>query len=86
MSSLLPLGQSAVDAGADVLRRIELTRINDLVLREAGMLRPGELRSLDAIHLATALQFGDELRHIVTYDDRLAEAARTHGMRVQSPS
>lgn len=43
-----------------------------------------ELRSLDAVHLATALSIGTDL-DFVTYDDRLAAAARVEGLRVVQP-
>ena len=42
-------------------------------------------RSLDALHLAAALELGDELDGLVAYDDRLAEAARRYGITVVSP-
>lgn len=70
----------------EVLRRIQLLRINDRVLREAGHMEPDELRSLDAIHLASARQFGSSVRQIVTYDERMADAARALGWSVASPS
>jgi predicted nucleic acid-binding protein len=53
------------------------------VLRQAGLLPGARLRSLDAIHLAAALSLGAEA--VLTYDDRLAEAARGLGMTVLSP-
>jgi predicted nucleic acid-binding protein len=49
-------------------------------------LDPELLRSLDALHLAAALELGDELDGIVTYDDRLATAARHHGVAVLAPA
>lgn len=51
----------------------------------AATLAPPTLRSLDAIHVATALEFGGELDAFVTYDDRLADAARAAGLPVVSP-
>jgi uncharacterized protein len=58
----------------------------DLTLSdEAGILRPPELRSLDAIHLATARSLGTDVAALVTYDQRLAEAAAWYGMPVASP-
>ena len=48
-------------------------------------MEPPELCSLDAIHLATAEQLGGELGPIVTYDERLADAARRRGHRVANP-
>jgi uncharacterized protein len=84
--ALLPLGTMAVQRGHDVLARIDLVRINDRVLVAAGAMLPLELRSLDAIHLATASQLGADLARIVTYDDRIAEAARQLGMTVARPT
>ena len=83
--ALLASGAAAVARGEDVLRRIQLLRINDRVLREAGHMAPDELRSLDAIHLASARQLGPAVRQIVTYDDRMADAARAAGWSVVSP-
>lgn len=83
--ALLPSGPVAVEHGNAVLARFELVRIGDRVLRVAGELRPPFLRSLDAIHLASALLFEDALRHVVTYDTRMADAARALGLRVTSP-
>ncbi len=84
--ALLPLGAAAVERGQDVLRRVDLLRINDRILQAAGSLRPPELRSLDAIHLSTALQFGRELATIVTYDARMALAAEGLGCHVARPA
>jgi predicted nucleic acid-binding protein len=83
--ALLSLGPEAVRRGHDVLARVDLVRINDRVLAAAAML-PIELRSLDAIHLATAQQLGADLARIVTYDDRMAAAANQLGMTVARPS
>ena len=83
--ALLPSGPEAVARGEEVLRRIQLLRINDRVLSAAGHLLPTELRSLDAIHLASADQLGASVRQIVTYDERMAETARTIGWIVVAP-
>ena len=84
--ALLPLGQDAVRRGREVLARVDLLRINDRVLDAAGMLEPSELRWLDAIHLASAEQLGSDLRGFVTYDERLAAAAGSRGIRVIHPA
>jgi predicted nucleic acid-binding protein len=55
------------------------------VFEGAGRLEPSGLRSLDAIHLAAALDLGDDLEGLVTYDDRLAEAAVSNGVAVVAP-
>ena len=83
--ALLPSGPEAVARGEEVLRRIQLLRINDRVLSAAGHLLPLELRSLDAIHLASADELGASVRQIVTYDERMADAARTIGWTVVAP-
>ena len=84
--ALLPLGPDAVRRGREVLARVELLRVNDRVLDVAGQLTPPELRSLDAIHLASAEQLGADLRGFVTYDERLAAAAAGRGLRVIQPA
>ena len=84
--SLLPSGAPAVARGQEALRRVALLRVNDRVLTEAGRLEPAELRSLDAIHLASAGQLGDSVKRIVTYDERMAAAARALGWSVAAPS
>ena len=83
--ALMPSGGAVVARGEDVLRRIQLLRINDRVLRKAGTMEPADLRSLDAIHLASAHLIGPSIRQIVTYDERMAEAARASGWAVAAP-
>jgi predicted nucleic acid-binding protein len=83
---LLPLGPTAVQRGHNVLTRLELIRVSDRILLEAGSLRPAELRSLDAIHLATMRQLGASLRRLVTYDSRMSAAAVELGISAVAPS
>jgi predicted nucleic acid-binding protein len=47
---------------------------------------PAVLRSLDAVHVATAVLAGDSLDHVVTYDKRMAVAAEAAGLRTCAPS
>ncbi len=84
--SLLPFGDRVVTRGHDVLATLDFVRINDRILRVAGELVPTELRSLDAIHLATAQQFEAELRHIITYDTRMIDSARELGLKTATPT
>ncbi|HEY1296701.1 MAG TPA: type II toxin-antitoxin system VapC family toxin [Chloroflexota bacterium] len=84
--ALIAQGPEATRRGQDVLQRMSLLRVNDPVLALAGQLLPVELRSLDAIHLATARLLGDDLGNLVTYDERLAAGARGLKMRVVGPS
>jgi predicted nucleic acid-binding protein len=83
--ALLPLGQPAVTRGHEALRTIDLIRLNDRILRAAGELDPPDLRSLDAIHLASAQQLGAGLRQLVTYDERMFEAAERFDLAVVAP-
>ena len=68
-----------------VLRGISLIRIDDAVVAAAATVAPAGLRSLDAIHLATIQAFGPRISGIVTYDRRLATAARDRGIAVWAP-
>ena len=83
--ALLPAGAEAVARGHEVLRRIQLVRINDRVLNDAGQTQPNELRSMHAIHLASARLRGTALKMIVTYDERIAAAAQANGWSVATP-
>lgn len=64
---------------------INLVRLDEPLLDRAGDFEPAELRSLDAVHLAAALSMGPDLGTIVTYDNRLRDAALTQGLDVESP-
>lgn len=70
----------------EVLDAMTLVEISTATLEAAGRLEPTSLRTLDAIHLAAALDLGDDLDGIVTYDDRLADAATANGVGVIAPS
>ncbi len=60
--------------------------IDDEILETAAQLGPTTLRSLDAIHLASALVLLPDLGALVAYDLRLVEAARQSGIAVHMPS
>jgi uncharacterized protein len=75
----------AIQARA-VLDSITLVGVTTATFEAAGRLEPEILRTLDAVHLAAALELGDDLETIVTYDDRLARAARLNGVQISSPS
>ncbi len=69
----------------DVLERIALIRIDDAILERAAELEPADLRSLDAIHIATALSIQDELGGVVSYDHRFTTAATKLKLAVVAP-
>lgn len=83
--ALLPLGEPAVRRGQELLARLELIRISDRVLAAAGSLLPAGLRTLDAIHLATAQQLGGDLSRLITYDQRMHASAAAIGCPVAAP-
>jgi predicted nucleic acid-binding protein len=70
----------------DILARIALIRIDDAVIAAASDLDPANLRTLDAIHLATAISLGAELGIFVSYDRRLLEAAASARISWAAPS
>ena len=67
----------------DVLDRVELVELDRDVLEDAVTYTSARVRSLDGIHLASALRTG--VRRILVYDRRLAEAAAAAGLEVLSP-
>jgi uncharacterized protein len=83
--ALFPLGPAAVSRGLEALSRLELIRVSDRILANAGSILPTELRSLDAIHLATMRQLGASLARVVTYDYRMSRAAEAMGFSVAAP-
>jgi len=68
-----------------VIRRTTLIAVSPQILLAAGLLQPWRLRSLDAIHVATALSLGDQLDAMAVYDARLAECALGAGLSVVAP-
>lgn len=81
-----PHGEAAVGLARQLLAQISLLRLDDVLLDVTAALDGAALRSLDAIHLAAAQTLGDELAEIVTYDHRMAEAARGFGLAVSAPA
>lgn len=69
-----------------VLDSLYLVAITFATFERAAELLPDQLRTLDALHLAAALDLGDDLDGLVTYDERLADAAALHGVAVTAPS
>ena len=69
----------------ELLSNIDLIQLDDELLDLAGELGP-PLRSLDAIHLAAALELGDDLEYVVTYDARMARAADLLAIPVAAPA
>jgi predicted nucleic acid-binding protein len=78
-------GAEGLARGRAVLERLDLIRLNDRLLDAAGTISRVNLRSLDALHLATAQSLGIDVSQLVTYDERMIDAARDVGVRTASP-
>lgn len=69
-----------------VIRSVEIVEFDADIARQAATIAPTSLKTLDAIHLASAVRLGAAVDAFVTYDDRLAEAARAAGLPVVRPA
>ena len=72
-------------AMVDVFEAVNVLAFDARIAARAAALRPASLRTLDAIHLATALELAGDLTAFVSYDDRLSAAARDLGLPVVAP-
>ena len=87
MRAVLRVGDDNLMApAATLLDSIYLVALDAKVLRVAGTIDPPAVRALDAIHLATAAEFGNELEVILTYDQRMLSAAEGIGMDTWAPA
>ncbi|OBF88434.1 nucleic acid-binding protein [Mycobacterium sp. 852002-51163_SCH5372311] len=75
---------SAIAHARRLLTRIDVIALTIRLLEVAAVLPPAQLRTLDAIHLAAA-QTAPDLRALVTYDVRMAQAAALAGIAVAQP-
>lgn len=75
-----------IPAARRLLRAVRMIRVDEPLLDRAADLEPGELRTLDAVHLASALEIGQDLGVMIAYDIRLKAAAHAYGLVVESPS
>ncbi len=67
------------------LTAITMIALDEPILDAAAELDPAELRSLDALHLATIVSLGEDIERLYCYDTRLANAAQTVGVEVSHP-
>ena len=70
----------------EVLKGINLISMDETILATAATLAPQDLRSLDAIHIATVLSVATDLAALVTYDDRMISAASARHLKVWTPA
>ena len=78
-------GATARRRAREILARVALVDIDRRALTAAAAIDPPIVRTLDAIHLATALALREDLAALVTYDRRLAVAAERADLHVQAP-
>lgn len=76
-------GKQAVTRARALISSLYMVEVNSEVLENAGFLDPSGLRTLDAIHVSSALRM--DVRLIVTYDRRMAAAAAHNGMTIVMP-
>lgn len=76
-----------LDAAAveEALRSVTLVTPALTTYASARGVGPDSLRTLDALHLAAALELGADLQAVLTYDRRLAQGCAAHGVEVQAP-
>jgi uncharacterized protein len=79
-------GEAGANAARTQLAGVRLLPLTDQIRRRACELAPPTLRSLDAIHIATALDLGERLACVYAYDVRMATAASEAGLRVSAPT
>ena len=87
----VPRAVARVAPEATLALAAAIDRLNTLafgarIAARAAAISPASLRPLDAIHLATALELGEELTAFLCYDHRLASAARDLGLPVAAPA
>ncbi|MHB8246833.1 MAG: type II toxin-antitoxin system VapC family toxin [Acidimicrobiales bacterium] len=80
------IDESLVADARRLLDGVDLVPIDHVIVERAATLIPRELRSLDAIHLASALSLIGDLTEFVAYDVRLCSAAMKAGLPVMSPT
>jgi predicted nucleic acid-binding protein len=79
--------QQVLQLAEEMLKPIAAIPMEESLLVDAEMIPPASVATLDSIHLATAVHLAEisPLDLIVTYDHRLAEGAREHGLEVLAP-
>lgn len=84
----LALRFGVTDQADELLAGVALVPLDEALLEEAESVEPFTVATLDALHLATAIRLAVAgfIEAVMTYDARLAEGARHHGLAVVSPA
>ena len=69
-----------------MVTQIAIVELSDAIRARAAALDPPTLRPLDALHVATALEIGQDPDGLVTYDRRMSAAAEDLGLAVLAPA
>lgn len=86
LRAVRPHGDDALLRARRLMAGLFLRAVDEPILDAAGIFDPPTLRSLDAIHLATAVALRHTIDQIVTYDGRMIDGARVLGLPVASPA
>ena len=76
----------ALARAREVMDSVTLMSVTTGLCIDAAGIDPAVMRSLDAVHIATALAIGDDLEGVVTYDQRMADGCRIYGLPVITPA
>jgi uncharacterized protein len=79
-------GTGAIRVARELLDGVTTITITESLLDAAGTIGPSALRTLDAIHLVSALELGSDLTAVVAYDKRLLDAAAHIGLPAVTPA
>lgn len=79
-----PHGAGAIATARALIAKLDLVQLDDELLNLAGDLE-GPLRSLDAVHVAAAMELGEGLEAFITYDGQMTRAAESLGLPVVAP-
>jgi len=84
----LAMREGLLEQADQLLSGVALLPLDEAVLDAAETVPPASVATLDAIHLVTALRLADEelIDTVMTYDTRLADGAREHGLTVIAPA
>jgi uncharacterized protein len=75
-----------VERAGALLDSVSFVELSPEIARLAGLLDPPRLRSLDAVHVASALSLGADVGPFLTYDAQMHEAASAARLDVRTPA
>ena len=86
MRAVRRVAPDLANRAGEVVAQVSVIEVSEPIRASAASLEPATVRSLDALHLATAIEIGDALDAVITYDARMANAARSLGLAVSAPA